>query len=123
MLNKIVIQSILFHFSFHIFNWFLSYRNVVKHNCKESEGSMSGDYFSTMTPTNVAILMASLHICNSEVLSVQILNDLNNYVRISASPKSINLFCWKRLDPKLRLFFASSNFHLNIGTTEYKVSG
>ena len=123
MLNKIVILSILFHFSFNFINWFLSYRNVVQHNCRESEVSISGDYFTTMTLTNVAILMASLHICNSEMLSVQILDDLNNFVRVSASPKSINLFCWKRLDPKLRLFFASSNFHLNIGTTEYKVSG
>jgi len=70
---------------------------------------------------SVAFLV-NLHLVKSAMLPVQILNDLNSFVNISASNESgsANLFCWKGLDTTLKFFFASSSFYINIGTSEYK---
>jgi len=72
-----------------------------------------------MIIVSVAFLLVTLHMVKS-ALPVQILNDLNSFVNISASNESVNLFCWKGLDSTLKYLFASSSFYIKIGTSEYK---
>jgi len=56
------------------------------------------------------------------MMQTHILNDFNNYANISAlSGPEVTLFCWKRLDPTVKTLWASSNFVVEIGSTEYEV--
>jgi len=68
------------------------------------------------------IIRTKLYATSSAMLQTHILDDINYYVNISAlSGPDATVFCWKRLDPTVKTLWASSNFVVEIGSTEYKV--